>query len=234
MQTDLQQSGAVQPDEPGDQAPQRSRFPVFKLLLTLAAGIAIGVALIAGLAHLAVTAGTGALSHLAALLTGRATSLNTSTPAVIERIRKLNRLETITYSIDKIVEGERSSAVIPNFLVGDKLLLIAHGEVIAGVDLSQLKPSDVSVQADTVQIHLPAAEVLTSRVDNQRTKVYSRTTGLIVEADPNLESIVRQAAEQQIVEAAKADGILDKATQNARTSITALLYGLGFRTVNVT
>jgi hypothetical protein len=58
-------------------------------------------------------------------------------------------------------------------------------------------------------------------------------TGLLVAADPNLESEVRLAAEQQITQAALDDGILDKARANARTSVTALLYGLGFRTVDV-
>jgi Protein of unknown function (DUF4230) len=211
-------------------AQPRRHLPLSVLLI---AGIALGILLTSVFAHLAVTTTTGLLSHLGTLITGRSTTLDTSAPAVIDRIRKLSRLETITYSIDKIVEGERSSPVIPSFLVGDKLLLIAHGEVIAGIDLGQLKPGDVFVHGDEVHIHLPAAQVLISRVDNQRTRVYSRTTGLLVPADPNLESIVRQAAEEQIVEAAKTDGILDKATQNARASIATLLYGLGFHTVDV-
>jgi hypothetical protein len=44
---------------------------------------------------------------------------------------------------------------------------------------------------------------------------------------------VRQLAEQQITQAALDDGILNMAGQNARASITTLLYGLGFRQVNV-
>ena len=43
----------------------------------------------------------------------------------------------------------------------------------------------------------------------------------------------RQTAEQQIAQAALEGGILEKARQNARTSVTALQYGLGFRTVDV-
>jgi hypothetical protein len=231
----MQQFDPQRPDlqRPGDADKRRDGLSVFKLFLALVGGILVGAALIAGLAHVAVSTGTGLLSRLGTLLTGRSTTLDTSAPAVIERIRKLSRLETVIYSVDKIVEGERSSALLPNFLMGDKLLLVAHGEVIAGVDLSQLKDGDVSVQGDTVRIHLPAAQVLTSRIDNQRSRVYSRITGLLVPADPDLESVVRQAAEQQITEAAIADGILDKASQNARASVTTLLYGLGFHTVEV-
>jgi hypothetical protein len=105
--------------------------------------------------------------------------------------------------------------------------------VIAGVDLGQLKTGDVRVKGDAVQVRLPAAQVLTTRIDNGRTRTYSRTTGLLVSADLNLESQVRLAAEQQITQAALSDGILDKAQQNARTSVAALLSGLGFHTVDV-
>jgi hypothetical protein len=200
------------------------------LLSAVAVGILLGFLLLSTLAHVAQN---GLWNRFANYVTGRATTINVSSPSVVEKIRQLSRLETVVYSLDKIVDGERQSPYLPDFLVGDKLLLIAHGEVIAGVDLGQLKAGDVSVNGDSVQVRLPAPQVLTTRIDNGRTKVYSRTTGLLVNADQNLESQVRLAAEQQITQAALSDGILDKARQNARTSVTALLYGLGFRTVDV-
>src|ERR1700722_10603268 len=214
--------------------PEPRRRSGMTILLGLAAGILLGILLTAAFAHLAVDAGAGMLHRLSAMLTGRSTAIDASAPAIVEKIRKLSRLETVIYSMDKIVQGDRENILLPSFLTGDKILLIAHGEVIAGVDLSQLQPSDVSVHGDQVSIHLPAAQALTTRVDNNRTKVYSRITGLLVTPDPNLETQVRQAAEQQIGQAAIDDGILDRARQNAQASISALLYGLGFRTVNVT
>jgi hypothetical protein len=176
---------------------------------------------------------TGTSDRLATLLTGRESRVNISSPAVVEKIRQLSRLETVDYSIDKIVQGDRISPYLPNFLAGDELLLVAHGDVIAGVDLSALKPADVAVDGDTVRAHLPEPQILTSRLDNSRTRVYSRRTGLLVAPDPNLESKVRQTAEEQFIEAAKADGILDKAHQNAQTSVSALLKALGFKKVEV-
>jgi hypothetical protein len=172
-------------------------------------------------------------SRLGGFITHRSTSIDLSSPSVVEKIRQLSRLETVDYSLDKIVSGERGNPYIPDFLIGDKLLLVAHGEVIAGVDLSQLKPGDVTVSGNSVRVRLPQPQVLTTRIDNARTRIYSRSTGLLVAPDPNLESQVRQAAEQQIAQAALDDGILDKARQNARTSVTALLTGLGFHTVDV-
>jgi hypothetical protein len=185
------------------------------------------------LAALSHVAQTGLWNRFAGYVTGRSTSIDISSPSVVEKIRQLSRLETVIYSLDKIVAGERESAYLPDFLVGDKLLLVAHGEVIAGVDLGQLKPDDVSVSGDAVRVRLPAAQVLTTRIDNSRTQIFSRATGLLVAADPKLESETRLAAEQQITQAALSDGILDKAQQNARSSVTALLYGLGFRKVDV-
>jgi hypothetical protein len=148
-------------------------------------------------------------------------------------VRKLARLETVVYSIDKVVEGQRENVLLPDFLAGEKLLLVAHGEVIAGIDLGQLKAGDVTVSGDSVRVHLPATQILSTRLDNTHTRVYSRSTGLLVAADPNLESVVRQAAEQQVTQAAMADGILDKAHTNAQAAFTTLLYGLGFHTVTV-
>ncbi len=196
----------------------------------LLAGVAIGVLLLAGIAHVA---RSGLWNRVAGFMTGRSTRMDVSAPAVLDRIRQLSRLETVVFSLDKIVEGQKQSAYLPDFLVGEKLLMIAHGEVIAGVDLEQLKPGDVWVHDGAVRVKLPVAQILSTRLDNGKTKIYSRTTGLLVLADPNLETQARQAAEEQIAKAAVEDGILDKAKTNARTSVTALLEGLGFKTVNV-
>ena len=175
----------------------------------------------------------GLWDRVAGFVTGRSVRFDVSSPTVVEMIRQLSRLETVEYSLDKIVEGERQSAYLPDFLAGDKLLLVAHGEVIAGIDLGQLKAGDVEVNGDTVHVRLPAAQILTTRIDNGRTRVYSRMTGLLVSSDPSLESDVRQTAELQIAQAALDDRILEKARQNARASVTALLYGLRFRKVDV-
>lgn len=213
------------PPDPHAPRPTASEPPASRrrgrTLLALAIGLMLGI-FIAALVSFALS-----------LLFHGHTQLDTSSPAVVEQIRKLSRLETVDYSIDKIVEGQRQYALLPNFLTGDKLLLIAHGEVIAGVDLSQLRSSDISVNGQSVTVHLPQAQILSARLDNQRTRVYSRDTGLLATADPALESTVRQAAEQQITQAAITDGILNKARQNAQTSVTALLYGLGFHSVTV-
>jgi hypothetical protein len=204
----------------------RRRSPIGALVV----GIGLGFVVFAGLTHVAPT---NAWTTLMARMTHRGTRIDVSSPSVVEKIRQLSRLETVVYSLDKIVSGERGSAYLPDFLVGDKLLLVAHGEVVAGVDLSQLKPSDVAINGESIKVKLPDPQVLSTRIDNGRTRIYSRDTGVLVPADPNLESEVRLAAEQQIAQAALADGVIDKARVNARTSVGALLRGLGFQSVAV-
>ncbi len=108
---------------------------------------------------------------------------------------------------------------------------LVHGQVIAGIDFAALQGSGVKVDGKTVRLRLPEAQVLTTRLDNDKTRVYSRETGLLVPTDPDLESQVRQEAEHQLQAAALADGILQTAQKNARMTVTSLLQGMGFEKV---
>jgi hypothetical protein len=179
----------------------------------------------------------GILDRIAAALTGRTLSFNTSTPVVVDKIRQLNRLETVSYSLDTVVEGSSDnstlSAMLPNMLYGDRILMVVHGQSIAGVDLSQLTPQNVSISGHAISVTLPPAEIFLTALDNSHTRVYSRSTGWLSPADPNLETATRQQAEQQLRQAALDDGILDAAHKNAVASITLLLSGLGFQQVTV-
>jgi len=80
---------------------------------------------------------------------------------------------------------------------------------------------------------LPHAEIFSTRLDNNQTRVYSRETGLLVPADPNLESEVRAEAERQLLQGALTDGILNNAATNARATVTTLVQALGFSDVDV-
>ena len=201
------------------------RFLVFVL------AVALGAIALATFLH---TATTGPLGRIASLLSGRTTTFDTSVPAVVEKIQRLNRLETVEYSIDTVVEGENSLPMLPNVLAGDRILLVVHGQSIAGIDLSQLKPEDVRIDGRSIHVALPASQLFVTTLDNQHTRVYSRDTGWLVAPDKDLESNTRAKAQEQLQKAALADGILDAARKNARATVTALLYSLGFQTVDVT
>jgi hypothetical protein len=167
------------------------------------------------------------------LLGGGHIRINVDQPTVVRQIQQLQRLETVSYTMDKIISGEHPNAYLPKFLAGDRLLLVVHGEVVGGINLAGLRPGDVQIQGQKVLIHLPTAEVFSTRIDNAKTRVYSRDTGLFSSPDPNLESEVREEAERQLEQAALQDGILRTAGDNARATISSMLRGFGFHEVDI-
>jgi hypothetical protein len=199
----------------------------------LVGGLCVGIvlAVLGAWFLLSRNSGPAMLAHLWSAVTGRTLSLDVSQPTVVDRIQRLQQLETVVYTMDKMVTGAKENPIFPDFLAGDRLLLMVHGEVVAGIDFANLKPGDVRVSGKEIHMHLPAAQVFRTRLDSAKTKVYSRQTGLLVPTDPDLETQVRQEAERQLHEAAVADGILKTAQQNAASTIGSLLQGLGFEKI---
>lgn len=201
----------------------------------LLAGLLLGMVLATAAIGLLLWSYTGAslMAFLRSPLTAMRTRIDVSQPTVVQQIQRLQRLETVRFSMEKIVSGERENEYLPKWLVGDRLLLVVEGEAVAGVDLSKLRPEDVTVTGRRVSVLLPQAELFSTRIDNQKTRVYSRETGLFSSLDPQLESEVRREAERQLREAAVQGKILDHANDNARTTLTSFLRGLGFDQVEL-
>ncbi len=149
---------------------------------------------------------------------------------VIRQVRSLSRLETASYTVEKVITAESGQGTFA-FLFGDRLILVAHGQVIAGVDLGEMGEDDIVVaEGGTVVVTLPAAEVLVVTLDNQNSYIYDRETGL-VGMNPALETEARQAAEREILNAALEGGILEMAQRNAEVYVRHLILALGFNDV---
>jgi hypothetical protein len=157
--------------------------------------------------------------------------VNMSKQTVIKEMRELERLETASFTIEKVIDAGTSGGRIQELLYGDRILLIAHGEVIAGVDLSKLEEKDISIENGTIGLNLPPPQILVTRLDNEETRVYDRRQGILSRGNDNLESEARREAENAIKEAACTGGILNEAAKNARSQLTALFKTLGFTTV---
>jgi hypothetical protein len=195
-------------------------------------GVFVGGLLAFAILGLAVrlSTGIGLLQLLGVQRDGR-TLIQVDQPIVVREIQQLQRLETVRFTMDKIISGGHENPYLPKFLASDRLLLVVHGEVIGGVDLGKVQPGDVALSGRQISVRLPKAEILVTRLDSARTRVYSRDTGLFSSPDPNLESEVRQEAERQLQQAALQDGILKSADQNARSTVSSILTGLGFERV---
>jgi hypothetical protein len=204
----------------------RSAFPA--LLLGILIGLLVAlVAVPAAVRHV----GASMRSRISMAFLGRHDAIDISQPTVIASIQRLARLESVVYTMDKVVEGDRTNQYLPDILTGDKLLLIVHGQAVAGVDLSSIQASNVQIEGRSVTVSMPAAQLLSVSLDNSKTRVYSRVTGLLVPADPNLESEVREKAEAGLRQSALDSGILNTAEGNARATLTTLLHSLGFQQI---
>jgi len=150
---------------------------------------------------------------------------------IINEVQSLARLETVRYSVEKVVTAEVNQGVLGP-LFGDRLLFVAHGYVIAGIDMGKIKAEDMWLADGMLNVRLPSTEILVATLDNDKSYVYDRQTGLFTQGDPTLETQVRQVAEQEILNAALAEGVLDQATTNAQTYLRWFFESLGYRLVN--
>ncbi len=145
----------------------------------------------------------------------------------INEVRALARLETIQYSVEKIITGQTGGGTF-EALFGDKILFVGHGTVIAGIDMQKFRPEDMRYQNGVLTVRLPPAEIFIATLNNEKSYVYDRQTGVLTKPDQNLETLVRQRAEQEILKAALEDGILEQAQTNAEAYLLKFFAALGF------
>ena len=167
------------------------------------------------------------ISTLLNNLVGTTTTIMTS-DTVIDKIEQVSELTTTKYTIQLVAKNETVGGW---FLLGTtnvKMLLIAKGTVRAGLDLAKLDASGVIVSDDgkSVTVHLPQVkiidrdQILSSNPSD--TYVYDVQKGIAADTTTT-ETQLRGLANDQILEAACKDGIMDEATKNAEIVIEQLL-----------
>jgi hypothetical protein len=156
----------------------------------------------------------------------------TTGPVVVEGIQDLDQLATVRWRESVIVTRESGGTELEQLLVGEKVLLVAAGDVEAGVNLADLGREDVKVNGETVTIRLPEPEILSVSLDEQKTGVYDRDFGpLNLRPDDDLVEEARGAAVERIEQTARDENILENAERNAEDSIRAFVTTLGFEEV---
>jgi hypothetical protein len=146
---------------------------------------------------------------------------------IVHEVRSLARLETIQYSVEKVITAESGQGAF-GFLFGDRLLFVAHGTVIAGIDLEKLTPSDMRVEDGVLVVNLPEPEIFIAALSNEDSYIYQRDVGALTRGNQALETEARRAAETEILNAALEDGILEQAQVNAEAYLLRLLLNLGY------
>ncbi|MFA0754296.1 MAG: hypothetical protein IMHGJWDQ_002082 [Candidatus Fervidibacter sp.] len=167
-------------------------------------------------------------------LTARVTTVTPSPAVILMRVQALNRLETARLVTQHIVEAKSAPSWLPEFLAGERVLLIAQAETRVGVNLQQLSQRDVQVDGDAVTLFLPPPQILSVRLDEFQTRVFTRERGwLVFNPDPQLERTARLQALQEARRAAMQSELLSFARQQAEANLTAFLHALGFRRVEI-
>lgn len=175
-------------------------------------------------------AGNTVSTQVAAILPPTTTPLP-SGEAVVVAVRSLSRLESASFVIEKVIIKEEGQGAL-GILFGDRLIFVAHGEVIAGVDLSKMQVSDIQVlPSGKAYVVLPAPEVLVTAIDNDKSYVVDRQTGLLTKGSISLETEARREAEDEIEKAALEAGLLDQSQKSAEETLRKLLASLGYTDV---
>jgi len=149
----------------------------------------------------------------------------------ITNVQALARLETIKYSVEQVVTCEVNQSGPLSVFLGDKVLFVGHGLVIAGIDMDKIQPADMRLGGDTLYVRLPSAEIFVATLDNDKSYVYDRERGPFASTDLTLETSCRQAAEDKIRQSVLEDGILQQAQANAENYLFKFFASLGYKSI---
>jgi hypothetical protein len=154
-----------------------------------------------------------------------------NTPVFLQQVQALSQLVTVKYVMEKVVDLEDVQPYKDMVVDGwgdNRVLMIAHGVVKAGVDLSEITNGDMMVSGKKIILKLPPARVTDTYLDEKQTQIIERTTGLLRSFDKDLEQQARHLAVLDINRAAREAGILKDADERARVQLTNLFRPMGY------
>src|SRR5439155_3394958 len=146
-----------------------------------------------------------------------------NTATILKQVQTLSDLVTVKYVLEKVIILEDIKWYGEN-----RVLLVAHGIVKAGVDLKEIKLQDVRLEKKKVLLRLPLARITDAYLDDQKTRVVDRTTGLLRAFDKDLEQNARRQAVNDLRIAARYNGIYEEAGERARLLLANFFHQLGF------
>jgi len=156
-----------------------------------------------------------------------------NTATVVEQVQTLSDLVTVKYVLEKVVilDSPPTSA-LGQFVEGNnRVLLLAHGIVKAGIDLKRLKPEDVLISGRKITLRLPPPQITDAYLDERQTQVIDWQRGFLRTFDKDLEQTARQNAVDDLSRGSRTDGILNDAGERARLELALFLHQAGFEQV---
>jgi hypothetical protein len=165
-----------------------------------------------------------------------------SQPALLKSIQDLSRYVAAEGTFQKVVDVQTSRSNVPEWLINDRTLFVAAGQVEAYVDFTKIDEGAIKESADgtSVEIKLPAPQLGQPHLDLENSYVFAEQRGLlnrltdVVGSDPNRQREVFRLAEEQIGLAARESGLTDRAQENTRKMLEGMLTSLGYQSVTIT
>jgi hypothetical protein len=155
------------------------------------------------------------------------------TTTVVQQVQTLSDLVTVKYVMEKVVIlNSPPTSTLGQFVQGEnRVLLLAHGVVKAGIDLKRLAPEDVVITGRKITLHLPPPQITDAYLDEHQTQVIDWQKGFLRDFDKGLETAARQDAVDDIRRAARLGGILNDANERAQQELAWFLRQAGFEQV---
>jgi hypothetical protein len=198
---------------------------------------------LAAVAVLVVVAAIAIVPGLDALNPFKTETIDRSPPVLLKSLERLSEYRASSANLQVVVDVERDTGVLPDFIKGERTLLVAAGTVDGVVDFRGLRGRNLQVNDDRTEVTLtlPAARLSEPRVDLDRTRVFDRQRGLLDRIGEALgnggadeERQLLQAAQRKLAEAAAGTPELRRAAErNTRAMLEGMLRGLGFERVTV-
>jgi Protein of unknown function (DUF4230) len=167
---------------------------------------------------------------LTRLLTPAAGLHEESTATVVQQVQTLSDLVTIKYVMERVeIVNSPPTTTLGMFVQGEnRVLLLAHGIVKAGIDLKRIQPDDVAISGKKIVLHLPPPQITDAYLDENQTKVIDWQKGFLRDFDKALETAARKDAVDDIRRAARTAGILNDANERAHLELALFLHQAGF------
>ena len=151
---------------------------------------------------------------------------------IVQQIQDIQELATTKQTLETIVpvSADRKLGDIP--VATTRLLYVARGEIKAGVDLNELTDSDIKVNNNSIEISLPPAKILDSKIDVNRSRVYDYDRGFLnlgPDVAPQLQTLAQRKTLVKIVNTACNEGILEEANDRAKQTVSQLLVNTGYQ-----
>jgi hypothetical protein len=164
------------------------------------------------------------------------------TPIMITEIKKIAQLFTTTIYDEVVIDSTKVEPTstkqrilstialkIPILSKTSNIVLIARGKIMAGIDLQKLDDNAIRIHKDSVFFKLPDAIILDAVMNPSDIETFDES-GSWTEQET---IIIKQKAREKMIQRAIQQGLLDKATMQAKRTMETFLRTTGYKNVYV-